>query len=194
MRSFFASLKPAAISLALLTVLLGIIYPLFMCGIGQLFFHRKANGSLVSREGKVVGSLWIAQGFVKPEYFHPRPSSAGSSGYDAANSSGSNLGPTSQKLIDALRQRASDYRLENRLDAETSMPADAVTSSGSGLDPHISVANALLQASRVASARNLEREEMERLIAKYTEHPWLGLFGTPRVNVLRINLALDDRK
>ena len=192
MRAFFASLKPAIISLALLTVLLGIIYPLFMFGVGQLFFHKKANGSLFFYEdGKVIGSLWIAQNFTKPEYFHPRPSSAGDKGFDAANSSGSNLGPTSQKLADALQQRVAAYRSENSLSSDTMIPADAVMTSGSGLDPHISTANALLQAARVASARGLSQGKIEDLITEYTEEPTLGLFGQARINVLRINLALD---
>lgn len=192
MRAFFVSLKPALISLILLTFVLGIVYPLFMYGVGQLFFHRKANGTLFYyQNGKVLGSEWIAQGFTKPEYFHPRPSSAGDKGYDAANSSGSNLGPTSQKLADALKQRAGAYRSENKLSSDTSIPADAVTTSGSGLDPHISVTNALLQAPRVASARSLTEGDVQDLIAEYTEGPTLGLFGEPRVNVLRVNLALD---
>lgn len=193
MRAFFASLKPAAISLAIFTLLLGVIYPLFIYGIGQLFFHRFANGSLIySQNGQVVGSELIAQKFVKPEYFHPRPSSAGDQGYDAVNSAGSNLGPTSQKLADALSKRASDYRDENRLGVDIPLPADAITTSGSGLDPHISVANALLQAPRVASARSLRQEEVCGLIAKYTEKPSLGIFGEARINVLRVNLALDQ--
>jgi K+-transporting ATPase ATPase C chain len=156
MRAFFTSFKPALVSLVLLTLLLGIIYPLFIYGIGQLFFHRKANGTLFYyQNGMVLGSEWIAQGFTKSGYFHPRASSAGDKGYDAANSSGSNLGPTSQKLADALRQRAGDYRSANNIDSNTPIPADAVTTSGSGLDPHISLANAFMQAPRVASARNL---------------------------------------
>jgi K+-transporting ATPase ATPase C chain len=192
MRAFFASFKPALISLTLLTLLLGIVYPLFMFCVGQVFFHRKANGTLFYyKSGDVIGSQWIAQGFTKSEYFHPRPSSAGDSGYDAANSSGSNLGPTSQKLSDALSQRAGSYRSENSIDSGTPIPADAVTTSGSGLDPHISVANARLQAARVASARSMSVEEVGNLIAKYTEGSTLGLFGEPRVNVLRLNLALD---
>jgi K+-transporting ATPase ATPase C chain len=191
MREFFASLKPAIITLALMTLLLGILYPLFMCGVGHLFFHKNASGSLFfHQDGSPLGSKWIAQGFTKPEYFHPRPSSAGS-GYDATSSSGSNLGPTSQKLSDALTQRAQAYRSENNLSSDTPIPADAVTASGSGLDPHISVANALLQASRVAAARGLSETALKNLIQEYTEGPSLWLFGEARINVLRINLALD---
>jgi potassium-transporting ATPase KdpC subunit len=192
MKPFLASLKPATYCLALLTLLLGIIYPLFIWGIGALCFRSQANGTLFYyQDGKVIGSEWIAQKFTKPEYFHPRPSSAGDKGYDAANSSGSNLGPTSQKLADALHQRASSYRLENKLSPETPIPADAITTSGSGLDPHISVANALLQASRVASARSFVEEDVRKLIVEYTQGPTLGLFGEARINVLRLNLALD---
>lgn len=193
MRDFFTSFKPAAIASVLLTLLLGIVYPLLLCGVGQLFFHRKANGSLiVSAEKKVVGSEWIAQSFTQPQYFHPRPSSAGDQGFDATHSSGSNLGPTSQKLIDALRQRAHDYRQENQLSPDFLLPADAITASGSGLDPHISLANALLQAPRVARARNLKEEEVRSLVAQYTERPTLGILGEARVHVLRLNLALDS--
>jgi K+-transporting ATPase ATPase C chain len=192
MKAFFSSLKPAFISLALLTVLLGIIYPLFIYGVGQLFFHREANGSLFFyQNGKVLGSEWIGQNFTKPEYFHPRPSSAGDKGYDAANSSGSNFGPTSQKLADAMHQRINSYRSENKLGSDITIPADAVTSSGSGLDPHIGVANALLQTSRVAAARNLSEEDIKNLIEEYREGPTWGIFGENRVNVLRLNLALD---
>lgn len=189
MKTFLASLKPATISLLILTFLLGIVYPVFMYGVGQLFFHKKANGTLIyDRNGKVLGSEWIGQNFTKPEYFHPRPSSAGEKGYDAAASSGSNLGPTSQKLADALKQRVSDYRSENELSSDILISADAVTASGSGLDPHISVANALLQAARVAQKRNISEKDVKKLIAEYTEK---GLLGKARVNVLRLNLALD---
>lgn len=192
MRTFFATFRPAFLCLLLLTLLLGIIYPLFMYGIGQLFFHKTANGSLILQNGKVIGSEWIGQNFNQPTYFHPRPSSAGDKGYDAANSSGSNLGPTSQKLIDQIRDRATNYRAENQLGADILIPADAVTASASGLDPHISVENALLQASRIAQARNLPKEKIMQLIEKFTEGRDLGLFGEKRINVLRINLALDQ--
>jgi K+-transporting ATPase ATPase C chain len=192
MKAFFASLKPAFISLLFLTVLLGIVYPLLMYGIGQLFFHQKANGTLYYyKDGEVMGSEWIAQDFTKPEYFHPRPSSAGDKGYDAANSSGSNLGPTSQKLADALRQRVSDYRSVNKLASDAVVPADAVTTSGSGLDPDISIPNALLQSSRVATARSIDEEKVKNLITEYTQGDSWGLFGEARLNVLRLNLALD---
>jgi K+-transporting ATPase ATPase C chain len=171
---------------------LGVIYPLFVYGVGQLFFREKANGSLfVYHDGKVIGSECIGQNFLKPEYFHPRPSSAGANGYDAAHSSGSNFGPTSQKLTDAMKQRVSAYRSENKLGIDVIIPMDAVTSSGSGLDPHIGIANALLQVSRIAAARNLPEQKVKDLIKEYKEGPTWGLFGEARVNVLKVNLALD---
>ena len=192
MKTFIATLRPACISLFLLTLLLGIIYPLVMWGIGDLFFQHQANGSLILRENKVIGSSLIAQNFITPQYFHPRPSAAGDQGFDAANSSGSNLGPTSQKLDTAIRERILQYQAENSLAPETKIPADAVTSSGSGLDPHISLQNALLQASRIAKARNLTIEQIQALIKKHTLTRSLFLFGEPRVNVLELNLALDS--
>ena len=183
--------RPAIVSLLLLTLLTGIIYPLFIFGIGQIFFHKKANGTLFYYKDKeVIGSEWIGQNFIKPQYFHPRPSAAGN-GYDAANSSGSNLGPTSQKLIDSLRQRAASYRSENNLSSEAPIPADAVTASGSGLDPHISVKNAQLQAARVASARSMTLDSVNELIQQFTEGRTFGIFGEKRINVLRLNLELD---
>ncbi len=192
MKVFLSSLRISFVALACFTVLLGIIYPCFIWGIGQLFFHKKANGTLFYyQDGEVIGSELIGQNFSLPSYFHPRPSSAGDSGYDAANSSGSNLGPTSQKLIDTVRGRVAAYRSENSLSDSVLIPPDAVTCSGSGLDPHISLANAMLQAPRVASARGMEVADVRHLIKKYTEGRALGLFGEKRVNVLRLNLALD---
>ena len=191
MKPFITSLRISFIALILFTVLLGVIYPLVIWGVGQIFFSKKANGTLVYQNSKVIGSELIGQNFSTAKYFHPRPSSAGDNGYDAASSSGSNLGPTSQKLIDAVSDRAFAYRLENSVDGRELIPADAVTGSGSGLDPHISVKNALLQASRVASARNMSVDAVNHLIHKYSEMPTLGIFGEKRVNVLRMNLALD---
>jgi K+-transporting ATPase ATPase C chain len=191
MKTFFVSLKTSFIVLIILTILLGIIYPLFMYGVGQVFFHKQANGTLYHyKNGKVIVSGLIGQNFSQPQYFQPRPSSAGN-GYDASNSSGSNLGPTSQKLHDALASRVAAYRTLNNLSANVKIPSDAVTGSGSGLDPHISYANAMLQSSRVASARNLTVAQVKQLIGNYTEGKTFGLFGQERVNVLRINLALD---
>jgi len=183
-------LRTSIVSLILLTVLVGVIYPLFMWGIGQIFFHKKANGTLYYYQGgTVLGSAWIGQNFTQTKFFHPRPSAAGDNGYDASNSSGSNLGPTSQKLIDTLKQRAKDYRSQNNWTGD--IPADAVTGSGSGLDPHISIANAQIQAGRIAAARNLSHDEVNSLIDKYTEGRTFWIFGEPRVNVLQLNLALE---
>jgi len=227
-----------------LTILLGIVYPLAMTGISQLLFPKQANGSLIVQNGKVVGSEIIGQSFAKPEYFHPRPSSAGS-GYDATASSGSNLGPTSAKLVrgtikmddkknevvdfDGISLRIVHYCVDNDVPYESSVPldrfktasgdlddvklikafndekaplvftpkapipADAVTASGSGLDPHISPDFARAQAARVANARGISADQMNQLVAQFTEGPDLALLGEPRVNVLKLNLALDQQ-
>src|ERR1700687_862612 len=170
------------------TVLLGLVYPLLVTALAQVFFRDKANGQLVQRNGTVVASRIIAQPFVGAGYFHPRPSAAGS-GYDAASSGGSNLGPLSRKLEESVAKIAAAYRKENGLTPESPVPADAVTGSGSGLDPHISPANAALQAPRVAVPRGVPLEEVSRLAAVHREpRQWLFL-GEPRVNVLALNLA-----
>jgi len=226
------------------TVLTGLLYPAIMTGISQLVFPNQANGSLVSANGKVVGSTLIGQNFAKPEYFHPRPSAAGS-GYDATASSGSNLGPTSAKLLhgttktddkknevvdfDGINLRVVHYCLDNDIPYESSasldqfrdakgeiddvklvkafnddknplvftakaaIPPDAVTASSSGLDPHISPANAEVQAARVAKARGVSVDQVNQAVAQFTEGPDLGLLGEPRVNVLRLNLGLDQQ-
>lgn len=169
------------------------IYPLIVWGAGQLMFSHQANGSLIpGPDGKVLGSELLGQNFSGAKYFHPRPSVAGANGYDAANSSGSNLGPTSQKLIDAVKQRVADYRKENNLAENALVPGDAVTASGSGLDPHISVKNALLQAPRVAKERGVTVEAVRALIDKHTDKPQFGFLGDAGVNVLPLNLALDN--
>lgn len=191
MKAFFKSLTTSVICLCILTLILGVVYPVVIYGIGQLFFKSKAEGSLIYSQSKVVGSDLIAQAFTQPKYFHPRASNAGDKGYDGANSSGSNLGPTSKKLVDIIKKRSEQYRLDNKLSPSTPLPADAVTSSGSGLDPHISVANARLQAQRIALARGLDKSCVDHLIEKHTEGLFLGLFGQKRINVLRINLELD---
>jgi K+-transporting ATPase ATPase C chain len=159
-----------------------------------VFFHDKANGSLIiDRSGAVRGSKLLGQGFADPKYFHPRPSAAGN-GYDAANSGGSNLGPTSQKLNDAIKERIAAYRAENNLSETDPVPADAVTASGSGLDPQISSQNAQLQLPRVAKARGLSEEKVRKLVQRYTDARDLGVFGESGVNVLQLNLALDQAR
>jgi len=192
MKNLIAELRTSIAATLLLAVLCCGIYPVVVWAVGQGLFSRKANGSLVRADGKVVGSSLLAQGFTAPKYFHPRPSAAGQ-GFDAAGSSGTNLGPTSKKLIEDVKQRVADYRAENGLSSDTLVPTDAVTSSASGLDPHISPANANLQAGRVASARGIPKEEVLRRIRAHTEGRTLGFLGESRVNVLTLNLSLDGR-
>jgi K+-transporting ATPase ATPase C chain len=177
-------------TLALLIILCG-AYPLVVWGIAQVAFPSQANGSLVEVQGKVVGSRLMAQAFSGAQYFHPRPSAAGDTGYDGTSSGGSNLGPLSQKLTDQVKERVASYRTENNLPAGTLIPADAVTASGSGLDPHISLKNAELQVARVVKARGLSPERMKQLLETSIDGPGLGFLGEPGVNVLRLNLALD---
>jgi K+-transporting ATPase ATPase C chain len=175
----------------LVTVVLGLIYPLVVTGVAQGLFSSKANGSLVhDSSGHVVGSSLIGQSFTGAQYFHPRPSAAGD-GYDATASAASNLGPSSAKLASEVRQRVAAYRRENNLAPGTPVPVDAVTSSGSGLDPEISIANARLQAPRVAKARGLQVTMVLRLVGEHTEHRSLGFLGGQGVNVLELNLALN---
>ncbi|MCX5826711.1 MAG: K(+)-transporting ATPase subunit C [Deltaproteobacteria bacterium] len=188
---YLKELRMALASVIVLAVILCGAYPLAVWGIGQALFPNQANGTLIQLRGKTVGSSLIAQGFKGAAYFHPRPSAAGQ-GYDSSNSGGSNLGPTSQKLIDSVKERIAVYRLENNLTPEFPVPADAVTSSGSGLDPHISVQNARLQAPRVAKVRNMSQETLRQKIDIHTEGRDLGMFGEPRVNVLNLNLELDS--
>ena len=200
-------LRPALVSVVTFTVLCGFVFPLAITGIAQLGFHHQANGSLIVRDGRVVGSHLIGQGFSDPRYFHPRPSAAGN-GYDATASAGTNLGPTSDKLVngihkklpngqddpgnyDGIRDLARSYRQQNGLSEDAPLPADAVTRSGSGLDPEISPANAALQVARVAQARRLPVDEVRRLVLAHTEGRTFGVLGEPRVNVLELNLALD---
>jgi K+-transporting ATPase ATPase C chain len=185
-------LLPALLLFLMLTVLTGIAYPLAMTGAAQLAFPNRADGWLVKRDGKVVGSRLIGQNFSGARYFHPRPSAAGD-GYDAMSSSASNLGPTNPELITEVRKRVAAYRADNRVPAGTAVPADAVTASGSGLDPHISTANARLQAPRVARARGMSVSTVLDLVDEHTDSRSLGFLGEPGVNVLELNLALDSR-
>ena len=187
-----AQTRTAVLMVVVLTALTGLVYPLALTGVAGLLFPFQAHGSLLrSGDGTVVGSALIGQNFAKPEYFHPRPSAAGNDGYDAGASSGSNLGPTNQKLVDAVKERVEAYRQENGLAAAAPVPVDAVTTSASGLDPEISPANAALQVRRVADARKLPEERVRALVAENTAGRTLGILGEPRVNVLRLNLALD---
>jgi K+-transporting ATPase ATPase C chain len=186
-------LVPALLAFVAFTVILGIIYPLAITGISQLGFSSKANGSLVKREGLVVGSRLIGQSFTAPAYFHPRPSAAGD-GYDGTSSSASNLGPSNPVLLKDVRARIAAYRTDNGLAAGATVPIDAVTASASGLDPHISPADAAIQAVRVAKARNLELPQVLDLVRQHTDGRSLGFLGEPGVNVLELNLALDRSK
>ncbi len=183
-------LRPAILMTLVLCVITGFIYPGVVTGLAQLFFHRQANGSLVTVNGRVVGSKLIGQPFTRPEYFHPRPSAAGN-GYDATASGGSNKGPTDRKLADTLIGRRADSLLAAGVPKGT-IPTDAVTASGSGLDPHISPANAYLQVARVARARGVDSAAVRRLLDAHVEGRQFGFFGEPRVNVLMLNIALDS--
>jgi K+-transporting ATPase ATPase C chain len=186
----WSQIVPAFRITLVLTVLTGLIYPAVVTGLAQAIFPKQAHGSLVSAGGRVVGSELLGQNFSRPEYFHPRPSAAGKDGYDATASTGSNYGPTNQKLIERVKASVERYRKENSGYAGP-IPADAVTASGSGLDPHISPRNAEIQSTRVAHARGVDDAAVKRLVTQAIESPWLGFNGEPRVNVLRLNLALD---
>jgi len=203
-------LVTALLMTIVLTLLIGIVYPLLVTGVSQVAFSNRADGSFVkNKDGKVVGSALIGQIFTKPQYFQPRPSAAGD-GYDGLSSGASNLGPSNPKLLDGekddpatkdvdesfsgVRQRVADYRKTNGLAANAEVPVDAVTASGSGLDPSISVANARIQARRVAAARKLPIDEVLRVVAEHTQNrPW-GVLGEKAVNVLTLNLALDGSR
>ncbi len=191
MKAFFSEIRGAVVSTLVLAVVCCGLYPLVVFGIAQVAFHDKANGSLiVDKDGTIHGSKLIGQNFTLEKYFHPRPSAAGN-GYDAGNSSGSNLGPTSQKLNDAIKDRIAAYRTENNIKETDPVPADAVTASGSGLDPHISPKNAEIQIARVAKARGLEVDKVRELVKQNTDSADLGILGESGVNVLELNLALD---
>ncbi len=187
MRTFITAL----VATAVLTVLTGIIYPLAVFGIAQTIFPRQAGGSIIVASNKVVGSSLIGQNFSSPKYFQSRPSAAGDKGYDAANSGGSNLGPTNKALIDAVKLRLKNLVESNPGIDPRQVPIDLVTASGSGLDPEISPAAADLQVARVAHARGLSEDQVRQLIADNTRSRSVGIFGEPGVNVLLLNLALD---
>jgi K+-transporting ATPase ATPase C chain len=195
MKSFLTEIRIAIVATILFAVVCSGIYPVVIWGVSQLLFPFQANGSIIkSPDNKTkVGSRLLAQGFSGAKYFHPRPSNAGT-GYDGLNSGGSNLGPTSQKLIDQIKANVEAYRQENGLAKDASVPADAVTASGSGLDPHISLRNAELQTPRVAKERGISPDAVKTEIAKATENPFLGVGGEPGVNVLVLNLALDAQQ
>lgn len=191
MKTFFQELRGAVmVTLALAVVCCG-IYPLAVFGLGQVLFHDQANGSLLrDSSGAVRGSRLLGQQFTADKYFQSRPSAAGN-GYDATSSSGSNLGPTSSNLVATITQRVADYRSQNGLATNAPVPADAVTASGSGLDPHISLRNAELQTPRVAKARGLAEDQIRKLVQENTDRAGLSILGDPGVNVLALNLALD---
>src|SRR5579875_2030287 len=186
----FRQLAPGLKMMILFTILTGLIYPSLVTALCQLFFTRQANGSLIVQKGRVIGSALLGQNFTRPDYFHPRPSAAGNEGYDPTSSGGSNLGPTSQKLYDRIRSAAMQFRKENP-DFSGPIPADALTTSASGLDPEISIANAEAQAARVAKARGVSPEVMQSLLSATTERRELGFLGESRINVLKLNLMLD---
>jgi len=191
MKNFISELRAAVLATLVLAEVCCGLYPLVVFGIGQVLFPDKANGSLITDpNGTVRGSRLLGQQFAADKYFHTRPSAAGN-GYDSTSSGGSNLGPTSQKLRDSIAQNVSDYRSQNGLTTNAPVPADAVTASGSGLDPHISPENAELQAPRVAKARGISLQQLRAIIAQHTSNPDLGILGDPGVNVLELNLALD---
>jgi K+-transporting ATPase ATPase C chain len=194
MKAFLTEIRGAVMATLMLAVVCCGIYPLVVFGIAQTVFPKQANGSLlIDQTGSVRGSRLLGQQFTSEKYFQSRPSAAGN-GYDATSSGGSNLGPTSSNLVATITQRIADYRTQNNLATNAPVPADAVTASGSGLDPHISVANAGLQMPRVAKVRNLHLEKVRSLVRSYTDPAGFGILGEPGVNVLALNLALDQLK
>jgi len=185
------NIRTAIITLAMFTLLTGLFYPLAVTGIAQLVFPHKANGSLIEKDGKIIGSELIGQPFSDPKYFWSRLSATGPFAYNAAASSGSNYGPINQSYLDGVKKRIKDLKAVDSLNTQP-VPVDLVTASGSGLDPHISIAAALYQLPRVARIRNLNQTQIRSLVAQYTEGRQLGFLGEPRVNVLKLNLALDE--
>jgi potassium-transporting ATPase KdpC subunit len=193
MKNLISELRVSIVATLALAVIVCGIYPLVVWGVAQTLFPEKANGSIIVRDGKTVGSELLAQNFTGPNYFHPRPSAAGDVGYDATSSGGSNLGPTSKKLFDSVKERVEAYRAENNLPHTVPVPADAVTASASGLDPHVSVKNALIQAGRVARARGIDEQAILAKVQAHTKGRTLRILGEPRVNVLTLNLSLDAK-
>ncbi len=193
MKNIFAEFGRSIVATIFFAVILCGVYPLVVFAAGQLLFPHQANGSLLmDKSGAIRGSALLAQNFTGAQYFHPRPSAAGANGFDPTSSSGSNLGPTSSNLVANITQNIANYRAENNLAANAPVPADAVTESASGLDPHISPANAEIQIARVAKARGISEEQLHRLVQKNTSGRDLGIFGEPRVNVMTLNFALDQ--
>jgi potassium-transporting ATPase KdpC subunit len=193
MKNIFAEFGRSIVATIFFAIILCGLYPLVVFGAAQLLFPHQANGSLlVDKSGAVRGSALLAQNFTGEKYFHPRPSAAGSNGYDPTSSGGSNLGPTSSNLVANITQNIASYREDNNLATNKPIPADAVTASASGLDPHISIANAELQIPRVAKARGISEARVRDLVKQNTSGRDLGLFGEPRVNVMTLNFALDQ--
>jgi K+-transporting ATPase ATPase C chain len=182
----------AVMATIILVLVTGVAYPLAVTGVAQVLFKEKADGSMIYKNGQIVGAKLIGQNFSLPQYFHPSPSAAGKEGYDAAASSGSNLGPTNAKLIEGIKNNIKKVQAENPGVKAAEIPVDLVTASGSGLDPHISPAAALLQVPRVAESRHLSEETVKKLVDENTEERQLGVLGEPRVNVLLLNFALDE--
>jgi len=192
MRAFTRQLAPAVLAVIVFTVITGLLYPLVVTAVAQVAWHDKANGSLIKKDGVIVGSSLIGQNFADAKYFHPRPSAAGT-GYDGLSSAASNLGPTNPDFLSSVQDRVAAYRAENNLPDSQEVPVDAVTASGSGLDPDISVANAKLQAARVAQARGMSVDQVLALVNDHTTGRQWGFLGEPGVNVLELNLALDGK-
>jgi len=193
MKNIFAEFGRSLMATLFFAVILCGLYPLIVFGVSQLLFHNQANGSLlVDKSGAVRGSALLAQNFTGAQYFHPRPSAAGSNGYDATSSGGSNLGPTASNLVANITQNIAKYRGENGLTTNTPVPADAVTASGSGLDPDISLKNAELQTPRVAKARGMTEDQVRKLVRQNTADRDFGIWGEPRINVMTLNFALDQ--
>jgi K+-transporting ATPase ATPase C chain len=193
MKNLFAEFGRSIVATIFFAVILCGVYPLVVFGAAKLLFPHRADGSLlVDKSGTIRGSVLLAQNFTGAQYFHPRPSAAGANGFDATSSSGSNLGPTSSNLVANITQNIANYRAENNLATNAPVPADAVTESASGLDPHISPANAEIQIMRIAKARGLSEDRVRELVQQNTHGRDLGLFGEPRVNLMTLNFALDQ--